>query len=61
MEECCDFIREIDFFGKLPEFYINGKPKQASILGRILTIIFIIIYLIIFIYKLYRISQRLTH
>ena len=59
MEEFCDFLKEIDFFGKLPEFYINGKPKQASILGRILTIIFIIIYLIIFIYKLYRISQRL--
>ena len=44
MEECGNFIKEIDFFGKLPEFYVNGKEKQVTILGRILTILYIDIY-----------------
>ena len=56
--EFCDFIKEIDFFGKLPEFYIKGKPKQVTITGRIFTVIFIILYIIFFGYKLYRMSQR---
>ena len=56
--EFCDFLREIDFFGKLPEFYIKGKPKQATIIGRIFTSIFIILYIIFFVYKLYRMAQR---
>ena len=54
----CEFIKEIDFFGKEPELYIKGKPKQVTLLGRIFTIIFIIIYIIIFCYKLYRMFQR---
>ena len=57
--EFCKFLKGIDFFGKLPEFYIKGRPKQATIVGRIFTIIFIIIYIIIFIYKLYRMFIRL--
>ena len=57
--ELCEFLKGIDFFGKLPEFYIKGQPKQATIIGRIFAVIFIIIYIIIFIYKLYRIFMRL--
>ena len=53
-----EFLKEIDFFGKLPEFYIKGKPKQITFIGRIFTIIFILIYIIIFIYKMYRMTQR---
>ena len=53
-----EFIKEVDFFGKLPEFYIEGKPKQVTFTGRIFTIIFILIYIIIFIYKIYRMTQR---
>ena len=53
-----EFIKELDFFGKLPEFYIKGKPKQVTFTGRIFTIIFILIYIIIFIYKIYRMTQR---
>ena len=56
--EFCEFFRDLDFFGKLPEFYIKGKPKQVSLIGRIFTCIFIIIYIIIFVYKLYRMTQR---
>ena len=36
-----EFVKRIDFFGKEPEFYIQGRPKQVSIFGRIFTYIFI--------------------
>ena len=54
----CEFLKEMDFFGKQPEFYIKGKPNQVTFIGGILTIIFIIIYIIIFAYKIYRMSKR---
>ena len=54
----CEFLKGIDFFGKLPEFYIKRKTKQVTIIGRIFTIIFIALYIIIFCYKIYRMSQR---
>ena len=57
--EFCNFIKEIDFFGKLPEFYLKGKPKLATWFGRIFTYIFIIFYIVIFCYKLIRMYQRL--
>ena len=53
-----EFVKRIDFFGKEPEFYIQGRPKQVSIFGRIFTYIFIFLYILIFCYKLYRMSQR---
>ena len=37
--EFCDFLKGIDFFGKLPELYIKGKPKQPTIIGRAFTVI----------------------
>ena len=55
----CDFLEDVDFFGKEPEFYYNGNPKKVTYIGRIFTIIFIIIYIVIFIYKLYRMYQRI--
>ena len=58
MEDFCNFMKGIDFYGKSPEFYIRGKPKQVTILGRALTILFIFIYIIIIIYKLYRAFKR---
>ena len=56
--EFCEFIKGLDFFGKEPEFYIKGRPKQVTFIGRFFTTIFIIIYVIIFCYKFYRMSQR---
>jgi hypothetical protein len=47
--EFCEFIKGLDFFGKEPEFYIKGRPKQVTLIGRFFTTIFIIIYVIIFI------------
>ena len=57
--EFFQLLKEIDFFGKYPEFYIKGKPKQVTFIGRIFTIFFIVIYIIIISYKLYRMSQRI--
>ena len=57
--EFCQWLKEIDFFGKYPEFYIKGKQKQVTFIGRLFTIFFIVIYIIIISYKLYRMSQRI--
>ena len=54
----CEFLNRIDFFGKVPELYIKSRPKQITIIGRIFTIFFITLYIIIFCYKIYRMSQR---
>ena len=54
----CELWKTIDFFGKVPEFYLKGKPKLVSWFGRIFTYIFIILYIIIFCYKLIRMYQR---
>ena len=53
-----EFIKGIDIFGKEPELYIKGKTKQVTLIGRIITAFYIIIYIIIFCYKLYRMFQR---
>ena len=29
--ELWEFVKEIDLFGKEPEFYLKGKPKQQSL------------------------------
>ena len=54
----CQLVEKIDFFGKVPEFYLKGKTKQVSLFGRIFTYIFIILYIVIFCYKLIRMYQR---
>ena len=52
------FIKEIDLYGKQPEFYLKGKPKKATWIGTILTIIYIILYIVYFCYKLFRMLKR---
>ena len=54
----CQLMKKIDFFGKVPEFYLKGKTKQVSWFGRIFTYIFIILYIVIFCYKVIRMYQR---
>ena len=53
-----EILKEIDFFGKEPEFYIKRKPKQTTLIGRIFTFIFILIYILFFVYKLIRMFKR---
>ena len=52
------FIKEIDLFGKEPEIYYKGKPKKTSLIGRIFTWLYIVIYIAFFIYKTVRVINR---
>ena len=53
-----DFLTDFDLFGKIPEFYYKGKSKKSSILGIVLTILYIILYIAFLIYKLVRMFKR---
>ena len=53
-----DFLTDFDLFGKLPEFYYKGKSKKSSILGIVLTVIYIVLYIAFLIYKLVRMFKR---
>ena len=55
----CEFFKEIDFYGKQPEFYFKGNPKKVTCIGRIFTFIYIFIYIVFFIYKLFRMYRRI--
>ena len=53
------FIKRIDLFGKEPEFYFKGKSSKTTWVGRILTILYVIIYLAFLMYKLERMVSRI--
>ena len=55
----CYFFKNLDLYGKPPELYFKGKQKKTSLIGTIFSYIFITIYIIIFIYKLYRMFKRI--
>ena len=50
----CHFLHDIDLFGKNPELYYKGKNKRSALIGRIYTILYVLIYLNFLIYKLIR-------
>ena len=54
----CDFIKRVDLYGKEPEFYFKGKNNKTSWIGRILTLLYVIIYIAFLIYKLNRMIKR---
>ena len=58
MENAFLFLKEIDFYGKEPEFYLNGKQKKITIIGRIFTLLYILLYIVFFVYKLIRLFNR---
>ena len=58
MKAFLELIREIDFYGKAPVFYFKGKIKKISTIGRIFTLLIIILYIVFFIYKLKRLFSR---
>ena len=58
MENTFLFLKEIDFYGKEPEFYIKGRQKKVTIIGRIFTILYILLYIVFFVYKLIRLFNR---
>ena len=53
-----EFIFDFDLFGKYPEFYFKGKPQRTSLFGKILTYIYIILYLVFFVYKIIRMIKK---
>lgn len=55
---CCRIIKEVDMFAKEPELYLKGQSKKTSWIGRILTIIFIFIYIAFIIYKVIIMFKR---
>ena len=48
----CPFIKKIDLYGKDPELYFKGNSNKTTWIGRILTILYVIIYISFLIYKL---------
>jgi len=54
----CRILKEVDMFGKEPELYYKGSPKKTSWMGRIFSILFVLVYFAFFIYKLIRMLQR---
>lgn len=54
----CNLIKRIDLYGKEPEFYFKGNSSKTTWIGRILTYIYIIIYVAFLAYKLDRMINR---
>lgn len=54
----CKFFEDIDLFGMEAEVYFKGKSKRSSTLGKILTILYGILYAAFFIYKLVRMLKK---
>ena len=53
------FIKKIDFFSKKPELYCKKKSRRTSWIGRILTILYAIIFIAFLAYKLNRMINRM--
>ena len=52
------FFCDIDLFGNDVDIYYKGKPKRNTWIGRILTILYIGIYLFFFIYRVIRMANK---
>ena len=55
----CQLLKQVDMFGKEPEFYHKGKPKKTSWVGRIFSIFYFIIYFAFFLYKLFKMLRKI--
>jgi len=53
-----DALKNIDLFGKEPELYYKGNSTKTSWIGRILTLLYIAIYIAFFVYKIVRMVNR---
>ena len=61
MKRCnidCQFFSEFDLFGKVPELYFKGKPQRTSKIGKVLTYLYIAVYIAFFAYKIIRMLQK---
>ena len=51
-------LKNIDLFGKEYELYYKGNSTKSSWIGRILTLLYIAIYIAFFAYKIVRMVKR---
>ena len=54
----CSFIKRFDLYGKNPEFYFKGKSNKTTWVGRVFSLLYIIIFVLSLIYKLNRMIKR---
>ena len=54
----CRILKDIDMFGKEPEFYYKTRPKKTSWIGRILSFSFVLIYFAFFLYKFIKMLKK---
>ena len=54
----CEFLHDIDIYGKEPEIYFKGRSQKTSWIGRIFTIIYVIAYVGFFAYELSRLVMK---
>ena len=47
----CKGLKDYDLFSKTPEIYYKGRSQKSAFIGRLLTIIYILLYASFFIYK----------
>ena len=52
------FLHEIDIFGKVPELYYKGRNNRSTLIGRIFTLLYILICIALFIYELIIMIKR---
>ena len=61
MKKChfvTNILNELDLFGKEPEFFYKKKSKKTSYIGIILSLIYVILYIAFFIYKIIRMVKK---
>jgi hypothetical protein len=54
----CEFLHDIDIYGKEPEIYFKGRSQKTSWIGRIFTIIYVIAYIGFFSYEISRLIMK---
>ena len=54
----CKLLDDIDLFGKDPELYYKGNSKRVSYVGKLFTLLYVIIYVGFFLYKLIRMLKK---
>ena len=54
----CDWMNDFDMFGKRVELYYKGRSKKASSIGLIFTSLYIVLFLVLFLYKLIKMIKK---
>ena len=55
----CKSLEDVDLFSKSPDLYFKSKPNKSSLIGRIFTFSYAIIYAAFFVYKIIRMVLKI--